>query len=70
MEKITRIIQIIYDEVKQLELISIPIHIENLYEAVGELSECLFFQNGTETIRIDHINVRFFLFIYLAYMYV
>lgn len=65
MKEITGIIQIIYDEVKQLEHISIPNQKENLYEAVGELSECLFFQNGAEAISIDHIKVRLFC-IYLS----
>lgn len=59
MESISKLIEIIYDEVKQLENISIPEQIENFYEAVGELSECSFFQNGTESVRIEHISVSF-----------
>lgn len=63
MKAITEVIQITYDEVKKLELISIPIHIENIYEPLGKLSDCTMFQNDVETLTSDHIKVSYKLFI-------
>lgn len=52
------IIRILYDEVKRLELILLPNHIESMYEPLEELTTCIYFQRNIDEFTSDDIKVN------------
>lgn len=51
------IIRIVYAEVKLLELISIPEHMESVYDPLDELSNCIHFQENNVILSNDTFKV-------------
>lgn len=54
------IVRIIYDDVKRLEAIELPPKIEELYEPLGDMNDCIYFQRdvhdfGNADIKVTRI---------------
>lgn len=57
LELISEIIQNIYGEVKLLESIALPEHIELMYEPLEDLSSSVYFQKNISEFTSDDIKV-------------
>lgn len=48
---------LIYNEIKYLETINLPSHVENYYESLQELNGCVYFQNELTEATASDIKV-------------
>lgn len=56
------IVRIIYDDVKRLETIELPPKIEELYEPLGDMDDCIYFERDNQNFGNADIKViRIFL---------
>lgn len=58
LKAIIEIIRTIYAEVKILESISLPEHVDVLYEPLEDISTCIYFQKTAEEFTSDDIKVK------------
>lgn len=65
LKSIIEIIRTIYAEVKLIESIPLPEHIEVMYEPLEELSTCIYFQKSIDQFTSDDIKVIIIIIIIL-----
>lgn len=64
------IVRILYDEVKRLESILLPNHVESLYEPLEELTTCIYFQRSIEELSCDDIKVTMLILASLSAIFI
>lgn len=57
IESIITIITCLHASVKQLEEITLPLHVESAYQPLEHLNECSLFQKDSSTFKADEIKV-------------
>lgn len=57
LESIIELIQLIYADVKEIERIRLPEHIERNYQPLEELNDCIYFQKNINDLSSDDLKV-------------